>query len=68
MIYLAIYLIGGIFTYLLSRYQVRKYYSPWTKQDRIFGLSIACASWIGFIAVVITFLLEKFENNEEAEW
>lgn len=70
MIYLAIYLIGGIVAYLIFRGLVKKMTKSWTEVDRNLTLFISIFSWASVLASLMIMGLEGMFNGDDkpANW
>lgn len=73
MIYLIIYFIGYIFTYLMGRFMSYIFKETWTLEDRIIFLFFSLLSWVGFLIIIADRigqkLLEmKWDKNKPVKW
>lgn len=70
MIYIAIYLIGGIVAYLIFRSLIKKETKSWTEVDRNLTLIISIFSWVSVLASLVIMGLEgMFNGNDKpASW
>lgn len=69
MIYILIYLVGCVTSYLMGRKlgKLISFDNKWTKGDRVFFLFLSIFSWLTAL-VVGMYLLIMSDNDEEASW
>lgn len=69
MIYILIYLVGYVLSYLLQRFYIR---DNWTVRERTIALILSLGSWLIFGYTLILFLkveVKKMLNNHnKAKW
>jgi hypothetical protein len=70
MIYIIVYLIGCILSYLLSKYITKKQYSLWTIGDRNSAIMISLFSYIAFFVILSIDgeIIFNFKDETPAKW
>lgn len=67
-LYIIIYLLGSILSYISLRKYFRKTFNEWRILDRRLGILFSTLSWLSLLASLILTEFSKDDNNEPANW
>ena len=65
-VFITIYLIGYIASYLLTKKLLMNISGRWTKSDRVYAIMVSLASFISALVMALIILLAS--DSEDAEW
>lgn len=63
--WIAVYLVGGVISYLWLRHQDR---NVWTVRLRTIAILISLLSWVGVLIAFMFFLVSKLDDESKAKW
>lgn len=63
-----IYLIGSVASYLYIKRTVSTHFTIWTQKDRVIAITFSFLSWLMVVVVFIHTLSERTDFDKEASW